>query len=209
MLLPEGNQLVRPHSSTFVLAAAAWASAFAVSPLALAHDEPFVIGRSSDSPSRLVFDGPADILDGSECIELLPGDGVFEGMWVHDEPSFATLLEDHPDFLQLLPGHTLSLRLVAADAPLRFFEPAGFTPILTTAGSTFTFPTDPEGDFEIHLLGAATESGMHAATFQFTDLSGTHLDSEPFTICFQTVPTPTSVILPAFAALAAIRRRRS
>jgi hypothetical protein len=202
---------VRPHSSTFVFAAAASVSALFVSTHARAHDEPFVIGRTSASPARLAFDGPADILDGSECIELLPGDGAFAGMWVHDEPSFATLLVDRPDidFLRLLPGHSLALRLVAADAPLRFFEPAGFTPILTGPGSTFTFPTDPEGNFEIHLLGGSAEPGMHAATFQFTDLSGTHLDSDQFTICFQTVPTPTSVILPAFAALAAFRRRRS
>jgi hypothetical protein len=176
----------------------------------MAHDEPIVIGRSVVAPARLAFHGPADILDGSECIELLPGDGAFAGMWIHDQPSFATLLADNHEMelLRLLPGSSIGLRLVASDPALRFFEPAGFTPILPSAGSIFVFPTDAAGDFEIHLLGGSIDPGLHVATFQFTDSSGIHLDSDPFTICFQTVPTPASVIVPAFAALAAFRRRR-
>ncbi len=191
-------------------ASALAALTLAAAPL-LAHDEPIVIGRLGASPAHLAFDGPADLLDGSEAIELQPGDGVFSGLWVHDEPSFATILEDRPDIdlLRLLPGHSVALRLAAADAPLRFFEPTGFSQILDGDGSTFVFPRDPNGDFEIHLMGASTAPGSFAATFQFTDPSGVHLDSERFTLRFQTVPTPTSILIPLFAVLAVSRRRRS
>jgi hypothetical protein len=175
---------------------------------ALAHDEPIVIGRDAADPARLIFTGPEDILDGSEPLSLPPGDGLFEGMWAHDEPSFLTLIADGPDMLRLLPGHAVALRLVAADDAVRFFEPAGFTPILTTPGSRFAFPVDPNGDFEIHLIGAAVLPGLHSATLQLTDLSGQHLDSDPFTIHFQTVPTSASVAPLVIAGLAAGRRRR-
>lgn len=180
---------------------------FLLASTALAHDEPLVIGRDPDAPDHLAFSGPADLLSGAESIPLLPGDAAFEGLWVHDEPSFRTILADEPGMLRLLAGHAVALRLVSADEPLRFFEPVGFTQILTTPGSAFVFPTDPEGDFEIHLLGAATLPGVHVATFQFTDASGTHLDSGTFTLRFEAVPSPTSATPILIAALASRRRR--
>lgn len=182
-----------------VIAAPAWG-----------HDEPIVIGRHSATPPRLAFDGPADLFDGSESIELLPGDAGFSGIWVHDDPAFASLLTDQPDIdlFRLPPDHAVALRLVAADSPLRFFDPATFTPIIESPGATFAFVHDQNGDFDINLLSGSALPGRYAATFEFTDLSGASLDSEPFTLHFQTVPTPSSIPLIMFAGIAASRRQR-
>jgi hypothetical protein len=191
-------------------AAAALLGIAVVASPALAHDEPFVVARTGDSPARLAFTGPQDLLDGSESLELLPGDASFSGLWIHDNPAFASILLDQPDvgLFRLAPDHAVALRLVAADAPLRFFNPATFDPILDAPGASFAFIHDQNGDFSINLLSASTLPGNYAATFDFTDLSGASLDSAPFTLRFQTVPTPASVPLALMVGIAGARRRR-
>ena len=171
---------------------------------ALAHDEPIVIARGGQSPFTL-----RTLAHHDECIDLLPGDGPFAGMWLADELAFETVIADDPgsDLFRLFAGNQLALRRISFDEGLRVFEPVGFTEILGSDASVFVFPTPPDGNLTIRLLGAADRPGMFEGVFQLTDLSGLHADSEPFTVCFQTVPAPAAGVLPAFMLFATRRRR--
>lgn len=177
---------------------------------ALAHEGPIVIGRSDAPVPQLRFDGPHGLLSGEECIELLPGDGLFSGLFVEDEPSFLTILADDPteELFRLLPGAEIAIRRLSFDEGFHLFEPVEFREILVGEVDFFVFPRDAQGDFDIHLIGGADREGLLTATFQFFDLSGQHTDSEPFTLCFQTVPAPASLPLGVLGILAAGRRRR-
>jgi len=177
---------------------------------ASAHEGPILIARNASQPPQLVYEGPHGLLTGEECIELLPGDGVFTGLFVEDEPSFDTILADEPDegLFRMFPGAEIALRRISFDTGFRIFEPVEFREILTDDGGFFVFPRDSNGDFNIHLIGGSDHLGMVSATFQFFDLSGQHADSEPFTICFQTVPAPSSLCLVPVGLLVGRRRRR-
>lgn len=182
----------------------ALASFACVSASVCAHDDPIFIARGGQSPFTL-----RTLAHHDECIDLLPGDGPFAGMWLADELAFETVIADDPgsDLFRLLAGNQLALRRISFDEGLRVFEPVGFTEILGSDASVFVFPSPPDGNLTIRLLGAADRPGMFEGVFQLTDLSGLHADSEPFAVCFQTVPAPAACVVPAFMLLAARRRR--
>ncbi len=173
---------------------------------AIAHDEPIAIGRSQVAPFQL----HVITHEQGECIDLLPGDGPFAGLWFADEPAFATLAAFDPGsgLLPLFASHRVALRRLSFDTGLVAFEPAGFSPILTADGATFEFPRLPDGQFDINLVGAADRPGIFSGVFQLTDLAGTHADSDPFTLCFQTVPAPPAGGAAVIVGLLALRRRR-
>lgn len=177
---------------------------------AFADRGPITIARNDAQPPRIVLDGPPGLLSGEDCIELLPGDGVFAGLFIGNEPWFATLLVDEPDhgLFRLLPGAEIALRRLSFDEGFRMFEPEDFREILSGENMFFVIPRDSEGDFSIHLIGGSDHEGRVSAMFQIIDLSGQHSDSEPFTLCFQTVPGPSSLAAPGLGMILARRRTR-
>ncbi|MBC7772430.1 MAG: hypothetical protein H7210_08045 [Pyrinomonadaceae bacterium] len=186
------------------------AATFGSAVTAVAHVGPITIARSDTQIPQIVLEGPHGLLTGEECIELLPGDGPFAGLFVEDEPSFETLLFDDgaQGRFRLLPGAEIALRRVSFNEGFRIFEPVEFREILSGDNVFFVFPRDADGDFNIHLIGGSDRAGQVSATFQIFDMTGQHADSEPFTVCFQTVPAPSSLAVPALGLLVALRRAR-
>ena len=125
-----------------------------------AHHHVWTVARGGQSPFAL-----RTLAHHDECIDLLPGDGPFVGMWLADELAFETVIADDPgsDLFRLHAGNQLALRRISFDEGLRVFEPVGFTEILGSDASVFVFPSPPDGNLTIRLLGAGASraSGQH------------------------------------------------
>ena len=153
----------------------------------MAHEGDFVISRDNASPPKLHLNGPSNLLDGSDCIDLFAGDAHLAGYWFNDAPGFSTMQRggDIRGRLRLLPGHRISLRLVKADPGFVILEPSTWRPVLSSPGDTYPFYLDPQGDFNIQMVPRCEKPGPYQATFQVFDAAGLHQDSDPLTLCFK------------------------
>jgi hypothetical protein len=170
----------------------------------------WTIAQDGSPAHKLLIEGDPKILDGTERIELLPGDGIFAGLFVNQEPGWESLEADEPpDRFTLLPGSNVSLKRLSFDAGFSMYDPFTGTPILETDGSIFPFGAAPDGSFHIDLLyvGDGPIGSLYSAAFQLVDPSGLQADSDPFTLGFVVVPEPTTAILFGSALLALWRRR--
>src|SRR5262249_8860056 len=127
------------------------------------------------------------LLDGSDCIDLYPGDAHLAGYWFNDAPGFSTMPRDGDirGRLRLLPGHQISLRLVHADPGFAMLEPSTWRPVLAGPGDTYPFYLDPRGDFNIQMIPRCEQPGPYRVTIQLFDPAGLHQDSAPITLCFK------------------------
>lgn len=157
---------------------------------AFAHDCALVVCRDDANPPKLHVNGPSNYLNGDEAIELLPGDGQFEGAWFIDAPGISTMAKDGlvRKRFRLRAGHRLALRLVSADPGFCMIEPSTWTPKLCKPGDAYPFVQPEPGSFNIQMLSRSKNPQPCRATFQFVDLAGLHADSEPFTLRYQANP---------------------
>ncbi|HUN80321.1 MAG TPA: heavy metal-binding domain-containing protein [Phycisphaerae bacterium] len=151
-----------------------------------AHEGDFVISRDDASPPGLHINGPNNLLDGSDCIDLIPGDAQFTGFWFNDAPGFSTMKQDGDirGRHRLLSGHRVALRIVRADSEFSLLEPSTWRTVLTTPGDTYPFFHNSQGDFSIQMVPKCRNPGRTVVVFQLVDLAGLHADSEPFSLCF-------------------------
>lgn len=162
----------------------------------------FEVGQSA---GKLVVLGvPADE------ILLEPGTGLYEGLFVADEPGWTSLSAARPpDVLPLPPGHAVALKRLGFSPGLAMYEPFSALEILSFDGDSFNFPTDGAGDFHEDLVYA--ESGPIGATglgrFQLVDDAGLLAPSDPFELSFRVVPEPGSTALLLLVARRITRRR--
>lgn len=174
------------------------------------HEGDFEIGQSGAPLHQLLLHGDPDILSGEEAIHLLPGEGLFEGMFAADDPGWIGAEEDEPNegLYLLLPGHQVSLKRIGFDAGFSIFDPTS-GPILEADGDQYLFPLDGEGFIHRHLIfvGDGLEGDPWSATFQLVDPSGVHAFTEPFTLSFVAVPEPATVSLLVLGAVGLLRRR--
>lgn len=157
---------------------------------AVAHDCALVVSRNDADPPKLHVNGPSNYLNGDEAIELLPGDGQFEGAWFIDAPGISTMTKDGlvRQRFRLRAGHRLALRLVSADSGYCMVEPSTWTPKLCKPGDTYPFVQPEPGSFNIQMMSRSNSPKPCRATFQFVDLAGLHAESEPFTLRYQANP---------------------
>lgn len=182
---------------------------FIASTPARADHVDFEIGR--DDKNALVIEGDPALFDGSERIELFPGDGIFDGLFINDVPGWENVSADEPpDLFRLLPGHRVALQRVSFSPGFAIYDPFTAIEILAADGDFYEFPQAPpgSGDFHVDLIFAAggVPGDLFSATFQLIDLAGLHLPSKPFTLSFVNVPEPGSATF-ALLGLAALRRR--
>jgi len=203
--------LLRSFSGLFVLLAAGVARP-------VLGDEghvDFEIGLAPGTNDLFIV-GDDELFDGSEMIELLPGDGLLTGFFIADEPGFVGVEVDEPgeiDAIDILSPHAISLERVSFDAGFLMFEPPA-TPILTSDLAHYPFVQENppiETGFHNDLIFAATGSpgDTFSATFRIVDGSGTYNPSEQFSLGFVVVPEPASVGWLAFTGLMLRRRRGS
>ncbi len=153
--------------------------------------------------------GDAKILGGEERISLQPGEGIFDGLFVNQEPGWASIEADvPPDTFLLLPGSNTSLKRISFDPGLGMYDPFSGLPILEANGSTFDFCAALDGHFHLDLIytGNGPIGSLYSATFQLVDPSGLQADSAPFTLGFVVAPEPTTLALVCLG-LTAIKRR--
>ena len=157
---------------------------------AIAHECAIVVSRDDAKPPRLHVNGPSNYLSGDETIDLLPGDGTFEGMWLIDAPGLSTMLKDGSvrKRFRLRAGHRIALRLVSADPGYCMVEPSTWKPVLCKPGDTYPFVLPENGDFNIQMASRLAKPQPCRATFQFVDLAGLHADSAPFSLRFRVDP---------------------
>ncbi len=190
--------------------AAAWLLFIASAP-ALADHADFEIGR--DDTNALVIEGDPALFDGSERIELFPGDGIFDGLFIHDEPGWENVSADEPPGLfRLLPGHRVAIQRVSFSPGFAVYDPFTAIEVLAADGDLYEFPQAPpgSGEFHVHLVFAAggVEGDVFSATFQLIDVAGVHQPSQPFTLSFVNVPEPGGVALVVLGMAALWRRVR-
>jgi len=176
------------------------------------------VARTDDPPGdplpQLALEGPEDILNCVESIEISPGEGLFEGYFVNALPGWESIEMDEPDegVFTLLEGHQAALKRISFSNGFGMFDPFSGDPILTSDGATVAFPQE-DGAFHIDLIYAADPGSQigdtFTATYQIVDLAGLHADSEEFTPCFEVVPEPGAISLLAVAGLLRFGRRRS
>ncbi len=166
----------------------------AVSEPSIGHDIALRVGRTDDALPRLVVLGvpPKPVTGRPLCLPLYPGDGIFEGVWLHDQPAVRTLRADDPETgtCRVAPGSLVAVRRIAASPGVCFAEPSSMRPILARDGDCYAFICDDAGDFSINLLAVAEREGPASATLQFVDLAGLQAEAPPLTLCFQTAPGP-------------------
>jgi len=174
----------------------------------------FAVGRDDAAPiPALHLEGDPDILDGIEKIPLLPGEGELADYFIAQLPGWESAEPGDPDLLPPLTGHRIALRRLSFSPGFTMFEPFGLGEILAADGATFEYPADPGGGFHIDLFFAAPIGDpigtQYSATFQLTDLAGLHDDSDAFTLRFEVMPEPVSLLLAVFCLTAGRNRRMS
>ncbi|MCK6455820.1 MAG: hypothetical protein L6Q92_04745 [Phycisphaerae bacterium] len=175
----------------------------------------FEIGQDGTAGHVLQIHGDEAILDGSEKIELLPGEGVFEDYYVNTVPGWESVsVDEPPDLFLLLSGHRVGLERVSFDAGLHLFDPFTAVEVLPGDGSVFEFPHAPplSGAFHLDLIYAVDVAGAeigetYFGTFRLVDLAGLHGASAPFELGFRVFPEPGVLSLLGVASLL-IRRGR-
>jgi hypothetical protein len=174
------------------------------------HGDDFIIGRDAASPPQITIEADPDVLSGSECIPLPPGEGAYEGLYAVNDPGWIGLEADEPDegFYMLLPNHQVSLKRISFDTGFSMFDPTA-GPILENDDDAYLFPPTVDGLIHSHLIfaGDGIEGTTWHATFQIVDPSGIHADSEPFTVCFEAIPEPGTLFLLLIGGIAVLRRR--
>lgn len=171
---------LRLHRYAFL----AWLATILFTQIAFAHDYNFVVSRDNASPPRLYINGPSNYLDGTDSLDLIPGDGALEGFMFNDAPGFSTLKQDGSirQRFHLRTGHRIALRLLRHDPGVSLVEASTWKPVIVNDGDTYEFFLDEQGDFNIQMIARLDRLGTHRATFQFVDLAGLHADSAPFTL---------------------------
>lgn len=156
---------------------------------ASAHDATLTISRTNDPRPRLVVSAQPGLLQGRTAIELPPGDAPFTGMWIHDALDFAEASADEQPAGSCRPHapHLIAVRRVRFDDGLCVFDPWSFSSILARDGEHFVLPSVDGLDLRILLMVGMAHSGTANGTFQLIDLIGTHDESAPFTLCFQSI----------------------
>jgi len=169
------------------------------------------VAQDGSALHTLLILGDPKILGGEERIELLPGEGNFDGLFVNQEPGWESIEADEPpDAFMLLPGSNPSLKRISFDAGFGMYDPFSGLPILESNGSTFAFGAAPDGHFHLDLIyaGNGPIGTLYSATFQLVDPSGLQSDSAPFTLGFVVIPEPTTLALVFLGVTAKMRRTR-
>lgn len=181
--------------------------------LALAGPMPphadWVIGRNDQN--QLLIHGDENILSGAAPILLEPGDGIFDGLFVKDEPGWESALADEPpELYQLLPNSRVALKRLAFTSGFAMYDPFTASEILAADNDLFEFPLDGPDQFHIDLVysGLGPAGQFYSATYQLVDLAGLQTPSELFTFRFETVPEPASLTLLGLSAILMIQRPR-
>lgn len=168
----------------------------------------FEVGQDDSAAHTLLVHGDADILSGAEPIELtLQVGGPLDDLYAANEPGWEAVEVSEPDegLFTLFMPHQVSLHRVTATPGFAMAD-LFFTTILDTDGSSYEFTQDGAGGFHEDLFFTAPDLGEYTATFKLTDPSGTHADSEEFTLRFVAVPEPGSLAILALGMLLGLGR---
>jgi len=159
----------------------------------------FEVAQDGTPQRKLKVEGDADILSGVEplVLELVPS-GPLAGLYAIGQPGWESIPMDEPGegLFKLVTPHSVALRRVSWQTGFQMYDNS-LSPILTTDGSNYSFPQSPPGEFHQDLTFALDPNDFPAGstvtgTFRLVDPSGTHADSDVFTLALLLpVETPT------------------